>query len=361
MRTSTIDLGARSYRIHLGRDILKELPGIASSLKLPLPFAVVTDRNVASMHLRKLLKVLGVRRVPSSAVVIPPGERQKSLRRAEAITTALLESGYARSAPIAAFGGGVVGDVTGLVAALYRRGSPLIQIPTTLLAQVESAIGGKVGVNHALAKNAIGTFYQPRVVLSDVVLLETLPRREIICGLGEIAKYAILDAEILGFLEAHLDSIMALDPEVLEETIALCNVIKARLVSNDERETDPAGGRNVLNLGHRIGHALEHLSHFRLHHGEAVVVGLRLELEIAKEAGVVDPAGYENIKRLLDRIDYWPRLGFIRPAQVVSEIFGGKGRAAFVLPVSVGRVTSTGSIEPRLVLSVLKRGLVSKK
>ncbi len=361
MRTIPVELGARTYRIHLGRGILRELPAIASSLRLPPPFAIVTDRNVASIHLQACLRILSGHRVASTVVVMPPGERQKSLRRAEAIVTAFLKAGHPRGSPIAAFGGGVVGDVTGFVAATYRRGCPLIQIPTTFLAQVESSIGGKVGVNHALAKNAVGSFYQPGVVLSDVALLATLPRREIICGLGEVAKYAILDADILSFLESHLESVMRLDLSVLEELIARCNAIKARLISEDERETDPRGGRNLLNLGHRIGHALEHLSRFRLHHGEAVVVGLRLELAVAKEAGIADRGDCERIGRFLDRIDFRPRLGFIRPARLISAIFGRKGRAAFVLPERVGKVTSIDSIEAGLVLSVLKRSMKPSK
>jgi 3-dehydroquinate synthase len=354
MRTITVELGERSYPIYVGRGILTDLPGKFSSHKLSSRIAIVSDRNVASRHLKRLSGILRRSGIPFIPLLMPAGERQKSLSRFNTITAQLLGAGHRRGSAIAAFGGGVVGDVAGFVAANYRRGTPFVQIPTTLLGQVESALGGKVGVNHPLAKNAVGTFYQPKFVFSDIDLLLTLTPRELICGLGEVLKYAILDAGIYAFIDAHLDSIVRLDPEILEETVVRCNMLKAAMISEDERETRPEGGRMVLNLGHRIGHVLEELSNFRLHHGEAVVVGLRWELAIARAAGVIDKPAWEEINRLLERIAFRPDLGFIRMDSLIGAIFGREGKARFVLPAGLGKVTTTDSLQPRLVRSVLK-------
>src|ERR1051326_4527670 len=255
MRTITVELGERSYPIYVGRGILTDLPGKFSSHKLSSRIAIVSDRNVASRHLKRLSGILRRSGIPFIPLLMPAGERQKSLSRFNTITAQLLGAGHRRGFAIAAFG-----DVAGFVAANYRRGTPFVQIPTTLLGQVESALGGKVGVNHPLGKNAVGTFYQPKFVFSDIDLLLTLPPRELVCGLGEVLKYAILDAGIYALMEAHLDSIVRLDPEILEETVVRCNMLKAAMISEDERETRPEGGRMVLNLGHRIGHVLEELS-----------------------------------------------------------------------------------------------------
>lgn len=357
MRTIVVELGERSYPIHIGRAILTSLPEICSSLRLPPPLAVVTDKNVAALHLKQLTKILRRARIQFSPLVMPAGERQKSLSRAHAITTRLLEDRHPRSSPIVAFGGGVIGDVAGFVAANYRRGTPLVQIPTTLLGQVESSIGGKVGVNHPLAKNAIGTFHQPKFVLSDVGLLSTLPRREIICGMGEMMKYAILDEGICSTIEQHLDSIMRLDLEILEEVIFRCNTLKARMISEDERETSAAGGRMVLNLGHRIGHALEQMSNFTLHHGEAVMIGLRWELAIALQAQLVDRGSYDRINRLLERIDFRPKLNFVRMELLIASIFGKDRKARFVFPAAIGKITASDSLGAGFVRSALRRAV----
>jgi 3-dehydroquinate synthase len=357
MQTIIVELGDRSYPIYLGRGILSALPETCSSHKLPPGLAIVTDGTVARLHLNRLKSICSRRGMKILPVVMPAGERQKSPSRFGAIATRLLEADHQRGSAIAAFGGGVVGDVAGFVAANYRRGTPFIQIPTTLLGQVESAIGGKVGVNHPLAKNALGTFYQPKFVCSDIDVLSTLPKREVICGMGEMLKYAMLDAGIYLLIDTHLDAILRLDPELLEEVLLRCNRLKAKMISEDEREVSPSAGRMVLNLGHRIGHVLEQMSDFKLHHGEAVVIGLRWELAISREAGLIDRESHESINRLLERIDFRPRLNFVRADSLIRGIFGRSGKARFVLPAGMGKVTVTDSLGAGLVRSALKRML----
>lgn len=355
MKEIPIRLGERSHVIHLGRGILSHLPEILENHKIPPRVALVTDRTVARLHLRPLratLKRHGIEIVP---IIIPPGEKQKSLERASGIIATMIDAGLTRSSAVIAFGGGVVGDVSGFVASTYRRGIPLIHIPTTLLAQIESAIGGKSAVNHRKSKNAIGAYHQPVFIFSDVQFLSTLPKREIICGLGEALKYAILDERIFAFLEDHLEDVCSLKLTILEELICLCNVVKARLVEEDERETNPRGGRAVLNLGHTIGHALELLSAYRLHHGEAVLIGLRWELEIARTAGIIDAAGYDRLHSLLGRVRFNPNLKSITTSKIVRYLYRNTGTPTFMLPHEAGIVTATKEIDCGMVASTLKK------
>ncbi|OLD76394.1 MAG: hypothetical protein AUI33_04910 [Ignavibacteria bacterium 13_1_40CM_2_61_4] len=355
MRTIPIELGDRSYPIYLGTGILSGLSEIISRHRAGPSIAIVTDRNVARVHLPLLLDSLQGNGFKILSIVVPPNERQKSLSTAETVVAKLLRNGHSPNAPIVAFGGGVVGDLAGFVAATYRRGTPLIHIPTTLLAQVESSIGGKVAVNQAFVKNAIGAYHQPRFVFSDPEFLLTLPGREVVCGLGEILKYAMLDEQIFSFIDVHLDSILGLDRGILEETIARCNAFKARLISEDERETSREGGRMVLNLGHRIGHALEQLSKFELHHGEAVLIGLRWELLFAKELQVITQHDFERISALLRRVEFRPELKFLRMKALMTVLFGRNGKARFILPESVGKVRVVDSVASPLVESLLKK------
>ena len=248
----------------------------------------------------------------------------------------------------------MVGDVTGFVAATYRRGVLLVHVPTTLLAQVESAIGGKAAVNHPLSKNAIGAFYQPAFVFSDIGLLSTLPAREIICGLGEVLKYAIISKAMFSFLDQHLDDVLRANLDVLQEIVLQCNAVKAKMISEDERETNPTGGRAILNLGHTIGHTLEHLSHYKLHHGEAVLLGLKWELHIARKAELISQDEFKRINSLLHRVNFKPDLKFLDKKTLMKTIFGKNGKAQFVLPKKIGEGIITDDIDVALVQAVLK-------
>jgi 3-dehydroquinate synthase len=353
MRTITVDLGERSYPIYIGHPILNALADICTLHALPHRIAIITDKGVAPLYLREITNILEHHGFETIAITIPSGERQKSLTRANTIFTELLEHRLKRDSAIMAFGGGVVGDLTGFIAATYRRGIPFIQAPTTLLGQVESSVGGKVGINISGTKNAAGAFYQPKFVFSDVNLLSTLPRREIICGIGEILKYGYLSEEMFSFLDANIERILGKDLSVIEETIIRCNEMKARMISEDEREMAPNGGRIVLNLGHTIGHALENLSNYSLHHGEAVVVGLKWELALAKEAGIVDAGTFEKIHSLLSRVNFNPRMDFLTQPKLVKSICGKNTTAKFILPKGIGKI-ETVEIESSLFKKVIK-------
>ena len=354
MHTRTIKLGERSHPILLGANMTNTLGEVLRAHKIPARIAIVTDKNVAHLHLAPLTKTLRQNNFDVTEIIIPAGERQKSLDRATALYAKLHRSSFTRNDALLAFGGGVVGDVTGFVAATYRRGMPYIQMPTTLLAQVESALGGKTGVNFGERKNLIGAFHQPALIFSDVGYLFTLPQREIISGLGEALKYAYLSKDMFSFLDKHLERLLERDPELLQESVMRCNELKAEMIEGDEREALPSGGRMVLNLGHTIGHALESLSKYKLRHGEAVLLGLRWELEIAKEAKILDQASGKKLEQLLARIHFQPRLPFLRMTELMRKIFGQNTQAKFTLPRSIG-VVAAKHIDASLVHDVLHK------
>ncbi len=354
MKQVTVDLQERSYPIYLGREILSTFAECYESHNLPQQLAIVTDKHVAPLYLRHLGNSLRHTGHDIIEIVIGTGERQKSLSCANFIFTKFLTARLPRDSAVIALGGGVVGDVTGFTAATYRRGVKLVHVPTTLLAQVESAIGGKTAINHPNGKNAIGAFYQPKFVLSDVALLSTLPKREIFCGLGEVVKYAILDEQFCSLLEQYLENIIRLDLDVLQDIVLHCNILKAAMVSADERETNASRGRAVLNLGHTIGHALEHHSRYKLHHGEAVLIGLRWELHIARDAGIISKDGFERIHSILQRIQFKPNWTFFNKTTFMKQLFGKNKKVKFVLPKKVGEILITNDIDPRLVLAAMK-------
>ena len=357
MQTVTVNLHERSYPIYVGRNILSNFAEVYSNHHQPQRLVIVTDRNVAPHYLRQLSNSLRHHGFEPTEIVIGIGERRKSLSQANAIFTKLLEEHLPRNAALLALGGGVVGDVTGFVAATYRRGIRIVHIPTTLLGQVESAIGGKTAVNHPLSKNAVGVFYQPTFVFSDIALLSTLPRREIICGLGEVLKYAMLSETMFSFIDRHLERIFLVDPDIIQELVLNCNRMKAQMVSEDEREINPTGGRAVLNLGHTIGHALEHLSNYKLHHGEAVLIGLKLELRIARATAIIGQDEFERIDSLLQRVEFNPDLSFIKRKLLLEVLFGKNRRPMFVLPKKIGNVLFTGDIGVSTVQAALKESI----
>lgn len=353
MQQVIVDLGPRSHPIYIGQGVLDSAGETCVKHGLPSRLAVVTDKIVAALHLRALRNSLRHHGFDVTEIVIPAGERQKSLSRANRVFTKLADERFSRASAIVSFGGGVVGDLAGFVAAAFRRGIPLVHIPTTLLGQVESAVGGKVAVNHADTKNVVGAFHQPRFVLSDIRLLSTLPRREIVCGMGELLKYAYLDEGIFKFVDEYFDGILGLDSEVLQEAVVRCNTLKARLIEKDERELDPAGGRMVLNLGHTIGQPLEVLSSYKLHHGEAVLIGLRWELLLAQKTQLIGKSDFERINSLLHRVAFKPRLDFFRSSLLLQKIYGKESRIRFVLPKRIGEVV-VEEIDAVSVRSVLK-------
>ena len=296
--TIHLELGARSYDIHIGRGLLKEVGAELTRLQCTGKVGVVTDRNLAAHYLKpvtRMLKAAGYQVVP---IVLPPGERTKTLRSIGMVMDALVDARFERSSTLLALGGGVIGDITGFAAAIYQRGISFVQVPTSLVAQVDSSVGGKTGVDHPKGKNLIGAFNQPRAVLIDPVTLRTLPNREWIAGLAEVIKYGVIEDEaFFEYLEQHIAPILGLNDEPVTHIVKRSCEIKAQVVSQDEREADR---RRILNFGHTIGHALESLGGYRgLIHGEAVAVGMVYETDLARHLGYCDQNVVTRVRALI--------------------------------------------------------------
>ena len=293
----TVGLGDRAYPIHIGTGLLAragELLG-AQSLQRAV---IVTNAVVASHHLAPLQASLRERGTQVDVVMLPDGEAHKNLSTLNDLLTRLLELRAERATTLVALGGGVVGDIAGFAAAVYQRGMPFVQVPTTLLAQVDSSVGGKTGVNHPLGKNMIGAFWQPRAVLIDTACLATLPDRELHAGLAEVIKYgAIRDAVFFAWLEANMQALLAKDPEALAHAIRRSCEIKADIVAADERES---GERALLNFGHTFGHAIEAAQGYGAWlHGEAVAAGMVCAARLSERSCSFDPAGTRRLTGLL--------------------------------------------------------------
>jgi 3-dehydroquinate synthase len=272
MRNVRVPLGTRSYDIRVGPGLLSRLGHECARLKLQGPCAIISDTNVAPRYARAAQQALRQAGIPSTLITVPAGEKAKSLKTVHACYDQLAAQRLERKSFIVALGGGVVGDLAGFVAATYLRGVAFVQVPTTLLAQVDSSVGGKVGVNLKAGKNLVGAFYQPRLVLCDLDTLGTLPKREYRAGLAEVIKYGIIyDAALFRRLERDLPGLLRREPGTLAAVVARCCEIKAEVVGQDETES---GLRAILNFGHTIGHALEAISHYGKYlHGEAISIG----------------------------------------------------------------------------------------
>ena len=286
MNTIQVQLGARSYPIYIGRDSLCE-PDILTRHIKSKQVVVVTNETIAPLYLEKVKAHL--QQYQLEVVILPDGEQYKTLAIMEGIFDALLTAKFSRNATLIALGGGVIGDISGFAAACYQRGIPFIQIPTTLLAQVDSSVGGKTGVNHALGKNMIGAFYQPQSVIIDVNVLNTLDDRQLSSGLAEVIKYGLIrDAEFFSWIEANIEKILARDQESLIYIIEQSCQNKAEIVAADEKES---GIRAILNLGHTFGHAIETGAGYGTYlHGEAVAIGTCQAADLSRRLGWLDDA-----------------------------------------------------------------------
>ena len=297
MRTLTVDLGERSYPIHIGDRLLDRADLLTPHLR-GRQVCLVTNTTIAPLYLDTVRNALAG--YQCLEVVLPDGEQYKTLAQMNTIFDALLGARHNRNTTLVALGGGVVGDMTGFAAACYQRGVGFIQIPTTLLAQVDSSVGGKTGVNHPLGKNMIGAFYQPRCVLADIGTLATLPAREYSAGIAEIIKYGLIcDRPFYDWLQAHMDGLMARDAALLTQAIERSCANKAKVVTADERESDV---RAILNLGHTFGHAIETAQGYgNWLHGEAVAAGMAMAADFSARLGWLDAAEVEAVRALLAR------------------------------------------------------------
>ena len=313
VRTLKVDLGERSYPIYIGRELLADAQYFAPHIR-GSRVMIVSNTTVAPLYLDKVKQALGSLRVDQ--VILPDGEEFKTLDVLNTIYTALLEKRFDRTCTLVALGGGVVGDMTGYAAASYQRGVNFIQVPTTLLSQVDSSVGGKTGVNHKLGKNMIGAFHQPQAVIADTDTLDTLPERELSAGMAEVIKYGLInDPEFFAWLETNMATLMSRDPAMLAEAIERSCADKATIVAADEKE---AGQRALLNLGHTFGHAIETgMGYGEWLHGEAVGAGMAMAAAMSRRMGWVSDEELERINRALGAA----RLPIAPPDKLDSEDF----------------------------------------
>ena len=314
MHTLHVELGERSYPVYIGRDLFADASVLGRHV-VGSEVAIVSNATVAPLYVPKVRRALGEgRRI--TEIVLPDGEQYKTLESLEHILERLLQERHSRSTTIIAVGGGVVGDIAGFAAACYQRGVAFIQVPTTLLAQVDSSVGGKTAVNHALGKNMIGAFHQPRAVLIDTNSLHTLPARELSAGLAEVIKYGLIcDPEFYFWLQDSMSRLVARDESALAEAIERSCSNKAQVVAADERE---GGLRAILNLGHTFGHAIETAQGYgNWLHGEAVAVGMLLALRLSVARGWVDAAEVPILEALLRQA----QLPLQIPAGMTPEVF----------------------------------------
>ncbi|NDP46993.1 MAG: 3-dehydroquinate synthase [Sulfuriferula multivorans] len=355
MQTLTVDLGDRAYPIHIGNSLLGLteliLPHLAQKRAM-----IVTNTTVAPLYLARLTATLEAGGVAVTSVVLPDGEAYKNWETLNLIFDALLTERAERKTTLIALGGGVIGDMTGFAAASYQRGVPFIQIPTTLLSQVDSSVGGKTGINHPLGKNMIGAFYQPKLVLADTDTLNTLPARELSAGLAEVIKYGLIwDVDFLAWLEANMDKLRALDPVAITHAIFRSCEIKAQVVAQDERE---GGIRAILNLGHTFGHAIETgMGYGNWLHGEAVAAGMVMAVETSQRLGWLSESDVTRTRTLIRAAglpDTAPDLGVDTYLEYMGhdkKVEGGKMR--FVLLKKMGEAVITADVPTEVLTGVL--------
>ncbi len=356
-----VDLGENSYDIFIHPGLLQDIPSLTRSLSLQGTFFIISDTRVAFLYGETVLQQfqkLG----QAHLLTVPEGESSKSISVADSLYTRMIQLGAHRKDTIIALGGGVIGDLAGFVAATFMRGIPFIQIPTTVLAQVDSSVGGKVGINHPLGKNLIGAFYQPRMVIIDPEVLHSLDERQVRAGLAEVIKYGLIwDSDFFHTLETHIKAIKSLkDKTLVNDILEKCCKIKAEVVRQDEKES---GLRAILNFGHTLGHALEAVTGYRtLFHGEAVAHGMLMALELSKTCGLSAQEASQG-QELIRRLDVASLPEHLDPAAILKSMAKDKKRLGnvqtWILLTSIGRAVITNTVsheKTRTVLTEFLRG-----
>jgi 3-dehydroquinate synthase len=358
-----VDLAGRPYDIAIGRGILAELGPRLSALRPGAAAAIVTDANVAEKHLAAATQSLDRAGIKSSSIVIAPGEKSKSIAGFEDVCDRILATRLDRNDIVVALGGGVVGDLAGFAAAAVRRGVDYVQVPTSLLAQVDSSVGGKTGINSRHGKNLIGAFHQPILVLADTAVLDTLPLREFQAGYAEVAKYGLIDdAKFFNWLEVNWKGLFAGDL-AREEAVAICCRAKAAIVARDEKEN---GDRALLNLGHTFGHALEAGAGFsgRLLHGEAVAIGMVQAFDFSVELGLANGQDAERVRRHLAAVGLRTRAdqidGEMPDVDGLMDLIAQdkkvqRGKLTFILTRGIGESFIAKDVDPAKVREFLAR------
>lgn len=360
-KTVRVELGQRSYDVLIAAG---NLEGLADRLRPRVTCSrviVISDTQVAPLYAERCLQQLQSL-APTTLLLIPAGEASKSVAEAHALWDQMLEQGAGRDTLVIGLGGGVVGDLAGFVAACFARGLPFVQIPTSLLAQVDSSVGGKVGINLTGAKNMVGAFWQPRAVVVDLDVLSTLAEREYAAGLAEVVKYGVIaDETFFAFLEDHRTAIKSRDRETLANVVARCCQIKAAVVAADE--TEQAGQREMLNYGHTFGHAIEAISGYGFHlHGEAVAMGMICASELASQLGMIEREVIVRQRELLDAFDLPTTLVRTDTGRLLDLMRADKktrqGRIRFVLPTKIGHVRIVDDVADSQVAQSIEKVFV---
>jgi 3-dehydroquinate synthase len=371
--TVNVALGERAYDIVIGRDVLRSLGTRIAALRPGARTAIVTDRNVAKHWLEKTEASLSQSGIAATSIIVEEGEGSKTYAGLERVSEALISAKVERNDLVIALGGGVVGDLSGFAAAILRRGVDFVQVPTSLLAQVDSSVGGKTGINSPQGKNLLGAFHQPVLVIADTAVLDTLPPRQFRAGYAEVAKYGVLgDEGFFSWLEANHADVFAGGP-AREHAIATSCHAKAAIVTRDERET---GDRALLNLGHTFGHALEAATGFsdRLFHGEGVAVGMVLAAELSAELGMIGQSEADRVRHHLAEVGLPTHVqdiaGFTQEGLADADALMAlmaqdkkvrRGRLTFILLKAVGRAVIAPDVEPSLVRDFLQKKLRKMK
>ncbi len=368
-QTLTVALDERSYPIHIGCGLLANAELWRPHLNPKTGAVVITNTTVAPLYLDKVMATLASLNCPAFSVILPDGEEYKSWETLNTVFDALLEHRCERGTTLIALGGGVIGDLVGFAAACYQRGAPFIQVPTTLLSQVDSSVGGKTAINHPLGKNMIGAFYQPKMVLADLDTLDTLPPREMAAGMSEVIKYGLIrDEAFFRWLEQHADGLLHQDKALLAQAVYQSCAHKAEVVARDERE---AGERALLNLGHTFGHAIETgMGYGNWLHGEAVAAGTVMAALLSKQLGWIDARAVDRIKALFQRVGLpiagpWlanaPQASAERYLELMrhdKKVSAGVMR--LVLLKAIGQALVSAEADDVAILSAIKAGLASQ-
>lgn len=355
---TVIDVGLeeRSYPIRIGDGLLAEVGRHLKNRPVGNRYAIISDDTVSTLYAKQLQNSLAKEGIKYSIFSFPAGEASKNMQTVAMLCGNLAAAGFDRKDAVIALGGGVPGDIAGFVASIYMRGIPFVQVPTTLLSQVDSSVGGKTGVDIPEGKNLVGAFYQPKSVFIDLAVLRTLPEQEFLGGMAEVIKYGVIwDREFFDFLKKNRQAILTRNEETLRQMIARCCEIKAAVVEKDEREGDL---RRILNYGHTIGHAIEGASDFTIIHGLAVAMGMAAAADLAVKQDLLSSSDADAIKQLL--LDYGmdvniprnldrPRM--LNYLQTDKKVVGGK--VFFVLPTSIGQVVITEKVDKHNIDEVL--------
>ncbi len=357
MQRLNIDLGERSYDILLGSGLLDRVGELLSKVLQPSRIILVTHPSLLQLYGDKVLAGFKKQGLATDIIEVPEGETSKSLHQADIIYDQLLGFNCDRKSVLIALGGGVIGDITGFVAATYQRGIPFIQVPTTLLSQVDSSVGGKTAVNHPKGKNMIGAFYQPRLVIADLDTLQTLPQNEFRAGLAEVIKYGVIsDASLFDYLEKNAEKILQLDHECLAHVIKTSCAIKAKVVEKDERESHY---RMILNFGHTLGHAIEALTGYsQFIHGEAVAIGMVYAAKLSQQLGKCQEEVPTRLRELVKKCglpSQWPDLD---SREVIESLYHDKKtmnhKIKFILVKEMGTVEIVEDMPEADILEMLQ-------